>query len=62
LIFEKAKERRTAWVIRENQKIYEVKPARKKLQWLSIAVYPQFLVKLRVGIVPVKDLNSKIKV
>ncbi len=32
LIFEKAEERRTAWVVRENQVLYEVKPARKKLQ------------------------------
>jgi DNA modification methylase len=32
LIFEKAEERRTAWVVRENQDLYEVKPARKKLQ------------------------------
>jgi len=32
LIFEKAEERRTAWVVRENQELYEVKPARKKLQ------------------------------
>jgi DNA modification methylase len=32
LIFEKAEERRAAWVVRENQELYEVKPARKKLQ------------------------------
>lgn len=32
LIFEKAEERRAAWVVRENQVLYEVKPARKKLQ------------------------------
>ena len=32
LIFEKAEERRTAWVVRENPELYEVKPARKKLQ------------------------------
>ena len=32
LIFEKAEERKTAWVVRENQELYEVKPARKKLQ------------------------------
>jgi DNA modification methylase len=31
LIFEKAEERRTAWVVRENQELYEVKRARKKL-------------------------------
>ena len=32
LIFEKAEERRAAWVVREDQELYEVKPARKKLQ------------------------------
>jgi modification methylase len=32
LVFEKAEERKTAWVVRENQELYEVKPARKKLQ------------------------------
>jgi len=32
LIFEKVEERKTAWVVRENQELYEVKPARKKLQ------------------------------
>ena len=32
LIFEKAEERRTAWVVQKNQKLYEVKRARKKLQ------------------------------
>jgi modification methylase len=32
LVFEKAEERKTAWVVRENQALYEVKPARKKLQ------------------------------
>jgi site-specific DNA-methyltransferase (adenine-specific) len=32
LIFEKAEERRTVWVVKENQELYEVKPARKKLQ------------------------------
>jgi hypothetical protein len=31
-IFEKAEEQGTAWVVRENQELYEVKPARKKLQ------------------------------
>jgi len=32
LVFEKAEERKTAWVVRENQELYEVKPAREKLQ------------------------------
>ena len=32
LIFEKAEERKNAWVVRENQELYEVKPARKKLK------------------------------
>ncbi len=32
LVFEKAEERRAAWVVREDQELYEVKPARKKLQ------------------------------
>lgn len=31
LIFEKTEERKTAWVVRENQELYGVKPARKKL-------------------------------
>jgi modification methylase len=31
LIFEKAELQKTACVVRENQKLYEVKPARKKL-------------------------------
>ena len=30
LIFEKAEERKAAWALRENQELYEVKPARKK--------------------------------
>jgi modification methylase len=32
LVFKKAEERKTAWVVRENQELYEVKRARKKLQ------------------------------
>jgi site-specific DNA-methyltransferase (adenine-specific) len=32
LVFEKAEERRAAWLVRENRDLYEVKPARKKLQ------------------------------
>jgi DNA modification methylase len=32
LVFEKSEARKTAWVVRENQELYEVRPARRKLQ------------------------------
>ncbi len=32
LIFEKAEAQKNAWVVKEDQKLYEVKPARKKLE------------------------------
>jgi len=61
LILEKAEKRKTAWAVRENQEIYEVKPGRKKLQWANIAVYSQFIVKLKVKVVPVNGLDSRSK-
>jgi hypothetical protein len=61
LIFEKAEERRTAWIIRENQKIYEVKPAGKKMGWSHVSVFPRSQEKLRVKIIPNYDLNSNLR-
>jgi modification methylase len=32
LIFEKAEVQKTAWIVREDQELYKVRPARKKLE------------------------------
>jgi hypothetical protein len=61
LIFEKAEERRTTWVVRKNQELYEVKPARKKIGWSDISVFQRSQKKLRVKIIPINDLNSRLK-